>query len=96
MLIKIIRDKVFVIYYIIQLRQNLLMLVVFIINNNFNLFLLKILFFFKGIVFGKLEFEDQFVEFVDLNQRNLIVDVFVEVGIFFVVCGIKGVMFIVW
>lgn len=96
MLTKTIRDKVSVIYHIIQPRQNLPMSVVFTINNNFNLFLLKILFLLKGTVLGKIEFEDQPVEFVDPNQRNLTADVSVEVGISLVVCGTKGVMFTVW
>lgn len=43
--------------------------------------LLKIFFLLKGTVLGKIEFEDQPVEFVDPNQRNLTADVSVEVGI---------------
>lgn len=59
--------------------------------NNFNLYLLKIFFLLKGTVLGKIEFEDQPVEFVDPNQRNLTADVSVEVSISLVVCGTKGV-----
>ena len=50
-------------------------------------------FLLKGTVLGKIEFEDQPVEFVDPNQRNLTADVSVEVGISLVVCGTESVMF---
>lgn len=46
----------------------------------------------KGTILGKIEFEDQPVEFVDPNQRNLTADVSVEVGIPVVVCRTKTVM----
>lgn len=46
----------------------------------------------KGTILGKIEFEDQPVEFVDPNQRNLTADVSVEVGISVVVFGTKTVM----
>jgi len=46
----------------------------------------------KGTILGKIEFEDQPVEFVDPNQRNLTADVSVEVGISVVVCRTEAVM----
>lgn len=54
----------------------------------------------KGIMFGKIEFEGQFVDFVDLNKQNLIVEVLIKdvkvygkgnfIKVVVVDCGIKN------